>query len=874
MTPTMPARLLMRRAVWLFSPLVLLLLTAFQTPAHAQGLCYAIAEGDPGLIARIETDGSNLSLIGNVTGSPDPDRIEASAWHRQSATLFVYNKDELGTVDVLTGAYTPIGSFSECTPDGGSAMDIEDADGLSFDSTGNLWAIAEIVSSGQPVFFQVDLSTGLPVANTFGTGDCIPVDDSQTRAMDKVDALAIHPITGVFYVLANDGGGDDDQLTTLNTTTGVLTVIADTTVGPDNLEDVEGLEFDSLGNLFATTGHTGGNPNTLFSIDPSTGVGTPLADLSSLDEDFETLECINEAVSIEKTVYLGHDSGASCPGNELATAAPGADVTYCFTVTNLGDPPLDAVTLSDTDLGITRTDATLLSGTEPLVSGASLTFYYEATLSANLINTAGTSGNPTTLGGTDLPGFTDPTDSDTAEVRVLAASPDINLEKTVYQGHDSGAMCQGSELVTAPFGTDVTYCFVITNTGNTHLDVFTLTDGDLGITITNATLLSGTTPLPPSQSLVYYYETTLTANLLNTANTSADPTDAGGVSLGLPDPTDSDTAEVALLAPNPNISLEKTVYNGHDSGVSCAGLDLATDPIGSNVTYCFELTNTGDTYLDQLTLDDPLLGGGIAITDMTLLSGTLPLAPLGRLVYYYETTITGNLINTASTSGNPTTSDGTDIPGAPNPTDSDDAEVRVPLPAPDIQLDKTVYLGHDNGDQCLGEELVSAPLGSDVTYCFEVTNTGDTWLDQITLDDPDLGLVITDLTQTQGTTPLAPTASLRFYYEATIIQPLFNTANTRGNPTDSAGQDLAGQPDPTDSDPAEVVVPGLAPVSLGNRVFFDEGTGADFDNSVLDAGESGAALVTLRLLTETFQPVDPRQRPGYNDERRFGVLPV
>ena len=60
---------------------------------------------------------------------------------------------------------------------------------------------------------------------------------------------------------------------------------------------------------------------------------------------------------------------------------------------------------------------------------------------------------------------------------------------------------------------------------------------------------------------------------------------------------------------------------------------------------------------------------------MTLLSGLTPLAPGESLVYYYEAVINGDLVNMASTSGNPTDAEGRDLPGLGDPTDDDTAAV-------------------------------------------------------------------------------------------------------------------------------------------------------------------------------------------------------
>lgn len=124
----------------------------------------------------------------------------------------------------------------------------------------------------------------------------------------------------------------------------------------------------------------------------------------------------NPGLELAKTVYLGHDSGAGCPGGEIVTGTIGADVTYCFEVTNIGNTYLDDIVITDTLLGIPPAAVVLRSGSTPLAPGASLVYYYEATLSCDLVNTAEVEGNPTDPGGNDLPGVDRPTADDQATV--------------------------------------------------------------------------------------------------------------------------------------------------------------------------------------------------------------------------------------------------------------------------------------------------------------------------------------------------------------------------------------------------------------------------------------------------------------------------
>jgi hypothetical protein len=398
----------------------------------------------------------------------------------------------------------------------------------------------------------------------------------------------------------------------------------------------------------------------------------------------------------------------------------------------------------------------------------------------------------------------DPTTrNDGAACAVVEPAPAIEIQKTVYWGHDSGASAASAgELVISENGDPVTYVFNVTNTGNTYLGSIMIDDALLGIVDSSGlTLLSGSEPLAPGESLVFYYETTINGDVTNTATASGNPVDDQGEDIpDLPDPTDDDTAEVQEAASG--IDIQKTVYAGHDSGGSAPGDELVIGADGSAVTYVFTVTNTGETYLDEITIDDAQLG--ISRTNLTLLSGTEPLAPFATLVFYHEGLISGDLVNTASTSGNPVDDQGADLPGFDNPEDSDNAEVKKAEPA--IQIQKTVYAGHDFGASAPGEELVTAMNGDPVTYVFTVTNTGNTDLDEITIDDAVLGISRLDLDWLSGSEPLAPGDSLVFYYETTISGDLTNTASTSGNPVDDQGADIPGLADPTDDDTARVEI--------------------------------------------------------------------
>jgi len=141
------------------------------------------------------------------------------------------------------------------------------------------------------------------------------------------------------------------------------------------------------------------------------------------------------SIKVEKTVYLGNDNGASCPGQELVTGVQGDDVVYCFEVANSGqDADLGFIELDDLDLGIDETDMTLVQGSVPLGAGESVMYAYQTTLNGALLNTVtATAFAVDAQTGFPIPGVDKPADDDTAEVKQVGSSA-IEIQKTVYLG--------------------------------------------------------------------------------------------------------------------------------------------------------------------------------------------------------------------------------------------------------------------------------------------------------------------------------------------------------------------------------------------------------------------------------------------------------
>jgi uncharacterized repeat protein (TIGR01451 family) len=134
-----------------------------------------------------------------------------------------------------------------------------------------------------------------------------------------------------------------------------------------------------------------------------------------------------------------------------------------------------------------------------------------------------------------------------------------------------------------------------------------------------------------------------------------------------------------------------------------------------------------------------------------------------------------------------------------NSNDPDSPLLTVPLtltveppppPVPALELLKTVGT---NPSECASSDTITVTLGTEVTYCFSVSNTGNITLTVHDLLDDQLGLLLDDLAY-----DLAPGASTFITATAVITEQTSNTATWTGWTADSAQA--------TDSDSATVFV--------------------------------------------------------------------
>ena len=167
--------------------------------------------------------------------------------------------------------------------------------------------------------------------------------------------------------------------------------------------------------------------------------------------------------------------------------------------------------------------------------------------------------------------------------------PAMNLEKTVYDSHDSGASCGTSvEVVTVANGGDVTFCFSITNNGEADLIDLELDDADLGLADVAAddsatfSVVSGDLPLVEGETMVVAYETTAAGPVTNTATATANVAlSTGGVNTILSPETDTDTAQI--IAPD-GATISGTVVDNNGVGIPDVTINLSGASTGTTTT--------------------------------------------------------------------------------------------------------------------------------------------------------------------------------------------------------------------------------------------------------------------------------------------------
>ena len=312
-------------------------------------VCWGVGDDGDELWMMNRFSGQSLFIGDLGTGS-----TEAAASRHGETFLYAIDGDEFGVVDLITGRFTAIGRVGE-----GQGMyqgqmvniGFEDVDGLTFDPvTGDLWGSVRLDEGGDgpDVLIKIDPATGKFILNAFGPGQDFLVINVPLQGgipVPDVDDIAIDPITGELYAIANDGG-NNDFLIKIDKTTGAVTVVGKLTDW-----DMEGLCFTKNGQLYGVTGERSNSSesnNTLYLIDKYTGQLQRRAQFEG-GGDYEAVEChdLSEETNEENCqATVTATGGAYCEAGSINLRANG-------TLSGGGEPVYKwspATGLSDTSI--------------------------------------------------------------------------------------------------------------------------------------------------------------------------------------------------------------------------------------------------------------------------------------------------------------------------------------------------------------------------------------------------------------------------------------------------------------------------------------------------------------------------------------------
>jgi len=381
-------------------------------------------------------------------------------------------------------------------------------------------------------------------------------------------------------------------------------------------------------------------------------------------------------------------------GSEILVGSP---ITWTYQVTNNGNVPIMVLDLSDNQPGVIPAyhDGDL---NDDQVFDVGETWIYTATG----VSTIGSYSNIVDASAVytdDLGASVNIYASDSSSY--FGASPGIGIEKTT-NGQDGDFI-----LVDDP----ITWHYTVTNTGNVPLMTIGLSDSDPLVT---PALLSGDQNandlLDIDETWVYAaYATAEAGAYSNTGTVNADYSDDHGSQ------TSVDAADQSnYFGTDPHISLHKRINDQHASAAP-GPLILVDSP----VTWTYQITNTGNITLTDITLSDDPLGPITCTKNSLAVNESMTCTQEGLAVE-------GQYANTATVQGNP--------PVGPAVTDGDSSFYFGVAPA--ISLFKAT-----NGEEgsTLPGPLIQA--SDPVSWTYQITNTGNYTLTGISLSDDPIGTI-------------------------------------------------------------------------------------------------------------------------------------
>ncbi len=422
----------------------------------------------------------------------------------------------------------------------------------------------------------------------------------------------------------------------------------------------------------------------------------------------------NQTITNDSSIEIVKSAAAPTVvnGADATLVDPGDSITYQLDVDNTGNTTLSNVLVSDSIASVTCPATTDLGnpfvndGTAQLAVADGIVCTAEYVLQQTNLDAGGVQNTADVVS-------TDPTG---------AATNDSDTVNSGFTQKASVALVKSATPLPNPpsDGDPITYTFELTNTGNVTLSSPQITDPICETPASPLTFSSGyqsgdtgtVGEMEAGETWVFECEYTIDQDDVNAgevANTAVG-TGTPPASSGLPAPTNT-ASNLADAQQNAAIALDKssslpTVANGT--------LPAATD-VGDTIEYSFEVENTGNVTLTNVTVTDPLITGAPNNGTINCPAGVASMNPGDVVTCTATYSVTqddinaGMVANMADTTGTPPPS----VPPLDAPMASSSNMVTI-APMPDLDVQKSVA-------------ALTAPLqvGDLITYTFDIENTGN-----------------------------------------------------------------------------------------------------------------------------------------------------
>ena len=336
---------------------------------------------------------------------------------------------------------------------------------------------------------------------------------------------------------------------------------------------------------------------------------------------------------------------------------------------------------------------------------------------ASIDNTATNTSATTLPGGPDVERNVAPVD-DTKTIKI----PLVSIVKTAATLTDTNLDGDIGSI-----GDVVTFNFTITNTGGVPLTNITVSDINPDVTVTGNPIVLAV-GADDSINFVGIYTITQddvdSGSIENTATVSADNSTGSPV-------TDSDSETVDLVQ-KPKLTIVKTA-------------DDTTDVVvGQEINYTYEITNTGNVTIENVTITDDHQGAGISpvpgnesitennsgLSSDASVDAKIDSLASGDVATFISTYIvTQQDINNSADITNTATVEGEPKPAGLNSVSAEASE-SVDLVDPDPVLSITKQ----------ASDTTNVVAGQEITYTYVVTNIGNVAINNVSITDLHSGI--------------------------------------------------------------------------------------------------------------------------------------